>query len=915
MPNQDSHRCAKLDLSFLLMASLAFALAGCQAVTGPVAQHPAAASAALQGSIHGGQQPVSGAQIQLYAVGDQGNGSAATSLLPSVVTTTSNGYFSLPTFTCPAADPIVYLTASGGNPGLASGTSNHALSLMALLGRCSSLNSIASVSINEITTMASVWALAPYMTSMTNVGSAASDPGMANAPMLASQLANLTSGLLPGVDVPAGYAVQTARLDALADILGTCVNSSGGVAGDGTRCGTLFALSQWPGTAAPVDTVGAALMIAEHPTTGVAELFGLLPAQTVFSPSLDTSPTDWSLALVPLPAAPAYSPAAGTYLPGQVVSITSPALASALYYTVDGSIPSVASNLYRQPISLTGQEVIKAISVVNAVNSPVTSGAYSTTSAQLVFSMLPQSIFVGGMLNPAPTVSLVDVFGKALPNQSCSVTLTLRNATAGTLSGGTTITSVGGTATFSGVLINQPGSYSLGAACDGLMPITSPPFTVTPPPLSISLPTSTVDVGSSLVGTVSLAIPPIAPVTIALNSSVAGHVVVPSVVVVAAGQTSATFSYTGVVAGSSSLLAAAPGYASATAQLNAIAVAPPTTLRQAAASRGLLVGAAADADEYGYIDPLTTYPLYAATLGTQYNILEAESAMKWIVQRPTQNAFNFEPGDQLVAFAQAHQMKVRGHNLVWGVANPDWLNTYASTATPAQMAETLQTHIQTVVDHYRGQVFAWDVVNEAVDDNATGVGTQMKDSIWYDQPGIGLPGTGYVEQAFRWAHAADPNALLFYNDYNIYVPGPKFQAVLNMVRDFLSRGVPINGVGFQMHLGTNGWPDSASLAANMRAITALGLQVHITEMDVEVPVGAAGVASPGDLQTQAATYQRILTVCLENPGCTAFQTWGFSDAYSWVPGSNPGFGAALPFDLNYQPKPAFYSVLNTLIQP
>jgi endo-1,4-beta-xylanase len=335
------------------------------------------------------------------------------------------------------------------------------------------------------------------------------------------------------------------------------------------------------------------------------------------------------------------------------------------------------------------------------------------------------------------------------------------------------------------------------------------------------------------------------------------------------------------------------------------------TLGQAGAQRVLLIGAAADADEFGEPNRLLE-PAYASTLGTQYTMLEPENAMKWNPIQPTQTTYNFEPGDMLTAFAAAHNMKTRGHNLCWGVYNPDWLNTLAQIATPAMMSTVLQDHITTVMTHYKGQVFAWDVVNEAISDSATGVGTNMKDSIWYDQPGIGLTGTGFVEQALRWAHTADPNALLFYNDYNIEAPGPKFQALYNMAQDFVSRGVPLNGVGIQMHIDTTGYPDSAGFAQNIQQITALGLQVHITEMDVRIPVDASGNASASDLQAQAQTYQRILTICAQNPGCTAFQTWGFTDKYSWIPASYPGYGAALPFDANYVPKPAFSSIVSTL---
>jgi uncharacterized protein (TIGR03437 family) len=336
------------------------------------------------------------------------------------------------------------------------------------------------------------------------------------------------------------------------------------------------------------------------------------------------------------------------------------------------------------------------------------------------------------------------------------------------------------------------------------------------------------------------------------------------------------------------------------------------TLRQAGAQRALLMGAAADADEFGNPDPLVLEPLYASTLGTQYSMLEPENAMKWNPIHPAQTTYNFQPGDELVAFAQAHQMQIRGHNLCWEAYNPTWVNTLAMTATPATMSAVLQDHINTVVTHYQGKLFAWDVVNEAVSDTQGATGTAMKDSIWYNQPGIGLTGTGYVEQAFRWAHTADPNALLFYNDYNIEDSGAKFNAVYAMVKDFVTRGVPINGVGIQMHITTGTYPSTAGLTKNIQQLTALGLQVHITEMDVRIPVDSNGNATAADLQAQAQTYQRILTVCLQNPGCTAFQTWGFTDKHSWIPGSYPGFGAALPFDANYQPKPAFNSMVSAL---
>jgi endo-1,4-beta-xylanase len=336
-----------------------------------------------------------------------------------------------------------------------------------------------------------------------------------------------------------------------------------------------------------------------------------------------------------------------------------------------------------------------------------------------------------------------------------------------------------------------------------------------------------------------------------------------------------------------------------------------TTLRQAAAARAIPIGAAASADEYGPPD-LLTLPAYANLLSSQYSMLEPANAMKWDVTQPTLTTYNFQPGDELVAFAQANAMRVRGHNLCWYTQFPTWLAPYAATATPAQMATLLQNHITAEVTHFGSSVFAWDVVNEAFNDPTGSALPTLRDSIWYDQPGIGQTGTGYIAQAFQWARAANPNALLFYNDYNIEEPGPKFTAVLNMVQDFVKSGVPIDGVGFEMHVLLSYYPSAAELAQNMQALAALGLQVHITEMDVRLLLDANGNASAADLQTQAQVYQSILTVCLQQPNCTAFQVWGVSYNDSWIPSAFPGFGAALPFDFNYQPTPAFYSLLTAM---
>jgi endo-1,4-beta-xylanase len=331
------------------------------------------------------------------------------------------------------------------------------------------------------------------------------------------------------------------------------------------------------------------------------------------------------------------------------------------------------------------------------------------------------------------------------------------------------------------------------------------------------------------------------------------------------------------------------------------ASAPPITLRQAGEQAGVLVGAAVRPS-------LFSEAAYSETLAREFNMVEPEDVLKWWVVRRNQGSFDFREGDEVVRFALAHGIKVRGHCLVWDHNNPEWLEL--GHFTPAQLSQLLQEHISTVMKHYAGRVFAWDVVNEAMDENG-----RFKDSPWYNQPGIGFAGKGsaYVEQAFRWAHQADPQALLFYNEGGeAEGMNRKSDAMYAMVKDFKQRGVPIDGVGLQMHISQLDF-DTAAVRANIVRLTGLGLQVHITELDVSLPVDSAGNGSMKDLQRQADVYGGVARACLQNPGCTAIQTWGFTDKYSWIGSTSHGSrGAALPFDRNYKIKPAYQALLQSL---
>jgi endo-1,4-beta-xylanase len=302
------------------------------------------------------------------------------------------------------------------------------------------------------------------------------------------------------------------------------------------------------------------------------------------------------------------------------------------------------------------------------------------------------------------------------------------------------------------------------------------------------------------------------------------------------------------------------------------------------------------------VDPsFLNEPIYSATLAREFSMIEAEASMKWATIHPKKGVYDFREGDALVRFAKQNNMLVRGHCLLWGLYLPEWLG---SPKVQGKLGNVLHNHISTVARHYRGGgVFAWDVVNEAFSQ-----GGDLKSSLWYDSPGIGAgPGTAYIEKAFAWAHEADPAAKLFYNDFGAEELNKKSDAIYAMVKDFRQRGVPIDGVGFQAHLQLNGL-NIVSFKANLARFAALGVEVHITELDVALPNGATA-----EYGRQAAIYRAVVGACASEPACTAVQTWGFTDKHSWIPWSTQGkLGDALLFDKNYNAKPAYAAVREEL---
>lgn len=321
------------------------------------------------------------------------------------------------------------------------------------------------------------------------------------------------------------------------------------------------------------------------------------------------------------------------------------------------------------------------------------------------------------------------------------------------------------------------------------------------------------------------------------------------------------------------------------------ALAEGETLRELAQARGIDIGAAVA------MRPLREDAAYADVFKREFGMTVGENAFKWNAIHPFTTRYYFDDTDAIVAFAEANGMKVRGHTLVWHQQNPTWLARKIKTRDDA--IAVLKDHISTVVGRYKGKIVAWDVVNEAIDD-ATG---ELRESPW-----LTAIGPDYIALAFQFAHEADPDAKLYYNDYSAEGVGGKADAVYKLVKGLKEQGVPIDGVGWQGHFQSNSF--ILNMKANGERLAELGLEVSITELDVRIPIPP----TESGLAQQAKTYADVTEICLELPNCKAIVTWGFTDKYSWVPGFFAGEGAALPFDWDYKPKPAYEAIRESLVK-
>ncbi|WP_034339523.1 endo-1,4-beta-xylanase [Deinococcus misasensis] len=310
-------------------------------------------------------------------------------------------------------------------------------------------------------------------------------------------------------------------------------------------------------------------------------------------------------------------------------------------------------------------------------------------------------------------------------------------------------------------------------------------------------------------------------------------------------------------------------------------------LKDLAAPRNLDVGAAINMFQ------LMDNPDYTDILEKDFNVVVAENAMKMDASQPQRGEFNFALGDLLSSYAQKNNMKLRGHTLLWHEQVPKWMTD--GNFGKDELEEVMKNHIQTVASHYKGRVYAWDVVNEAISDSGG-----MRDTLWRR-----TLGDDFIARAFRYAREADPNAKLFYNDYNSETMNRKSNDIFEMVKKLKADGVPIDGVGMQMHLTLVAPPSITEIQQNMKRLEGLGLEVHITEFDVRT-TGFMGTVAERNAAT-AKLYKDVVNVCLQAKNCTTFIVWGVTDGQSWLKAGSP-----LMWDAFFKPNPAYFAVQEAL---
>lgn len=289
-------------------------------------------------------------------------------------------------------------------------------------------------------------------------------------------------------------------------------------------------------------------------------------------------------------------------------------------------------------------------------------------------------------------------------------------------------------------------------------------------------------------------------------------------------------------------------------------------------------------------------PANAKIIKNDCNILVCENSMKWANVRPNKTFWNWSDIDAIIKFAEENGMKVKWHTLFWHNQNSNFVS---SSWTREQALEMMDEHIEKIMTRYKGKITEYDVVNEMFEEDGS-----YRQSIWYK-----TIGPDYIEHALRKAHEVDPDAKLYLNEYNNEEKGhPKADAMYKMVKDFKERGVPVDGVGLQLHLDATLNYSEEAIRQNIRRYNDIGVDISFSELDVRIPT-----KNPESYEKlQEDVYLMLYRLAKEEPNVKSVITWGFTDAHSWVPSTFPGTGNALMYDRDLKAKPVYKAVLKEL---
>jgi len=327
---------------------------------------------------------------------------------------------------------------------------------------------------------------------------------------------------------------------------------------------------------------------------------------------------------------------------------------------------------------------------------------------------------------------------------------------------------------------------------------------------------------------------------------------------------------------------------------------PNPPLKDLAESHGIELGA------HVYLNRLGNKPL-TNILTSQFSFLTIDGEVNWNVLRPSPSQYNYASADKLVSFAKAHNMPVQIHHLVWGEQRflPNWLKN--GHYSPSQLLSILHDDITNVVGHYKGEVAVWSVVNEVFSraKHINGLSDWWADNI--------KDGTTYVDDSYIWAHQADPKAALILNDFENETENSVSNAMYNYIVAAKARGVPIDGIGMQMHINAADPPSTQAMVQNMQRFSAIGVPTYITEFDININFVQGSNAYKNQLESQIA--YSVVRACIESNSCVSFDVFGITDKEDLIKKLANTDSHSFLFDSRYRPKPAFYSFREAWLEP